>query len=166
MWSKDADVAISETYSDPDAQDDDVFFTNETKDTAKADFTVNGQKGMWRALSAGEWQYLIEKNGSLWTTINEITGLIVFCDGYSGSKSGLEEIPDGCAFLPAAGFRFGDEGDESIIGMGFYGYYWSASPCTDIDFSFDFYFGRYDVSPFHDDFRDRAQSVRLVADCK
>lgn len=58
-WSKDAAVARkSSRYSDASASDSDVLFTNATATTPKADFTVAGVTGKFRALSADEWVYL------------------------------------------------------------------------------------------------------------
>lgn len=134
-WSKDAGKACAEYYSDSDASQDDVFFTNATYTTPNPSFTANGQTGMWRTLSKDEWKFLLENNGCLWTAIDGINGMIIFCDGYSGSRTGLTEIPDGCAFLPAAGFRNGYS--SSLSGVGTEGAYSSSVA------------GFYEEDPYH-----------------
>ena len=63
-WSKTASVAYNQTYSDDDAAANDVFFTNDTEETANADFTVNGVTGKYRNLSESEWQYLFSYDGT------------------------------------------------------------------------------------------------------
>ena len=165
MWSKDIDVACALIYDDPSASQNDVFFTNADETTPNPDFTVNGQKEVWRTLSKDEWEYLIENNGSVWATINGIGGLIIFCDGYSGSTTDLTGIPHGCAFLPATGIRNGDGGNPSVVSVGTDGYYWSASPDGPIS-AFDLFFHSSNVNPDHPDIRDYAYAVRLVTDVK
>ena len=166
MWSKNADVARALVYDDSSASKIDVFFTNATQTTPNSNFTVNGQKGMWHTLSNDEWIYLIKNNGSLRTTImvndNYINGLIVFCDGYSGSRVGLTEIPEGCAFLPAAGTRDPTGDRKTIWNAGSYGHYWSASPLYEQS-AFDVRLIQ-DVNPDSISGRDYAYSVRLVTD--
>ena len=69
----------------------------------------------------------------------------------------------GIVFLPAAGFRDGNDGDTLIFSAGSLGFYWSASP--DGDFSaFDLNFFSGGVNPGHDDSRRQACSVRLVTE--
>ena len=166
MWSKDVDVACALQYDDPSASADDVFFTNAKQDTPNPDFTANGQTGVWRTLSNDEWEYLLENNGSVWATINGINGLIIFCDGYSGSKAGLTEIPKDCLFLPVAGYRYGDSGSISIDGVVSYGCYWSSSTNTYRNaFDLCFFYSGF-VSTTHIDYRHEAYSVRLVTDCE
>ena len=59
FWSKDESVAKAESYADASAAASDVFFTNATAETAKADFTVSGVTGEFRTLSAEEWTYIL-----------------------------------------------------------------------------------------------------------
>ena len=59
FWSNSHSVAKAESYSDASAADSDVFFTNATAETAKADFTVSGVTGKFRTLSAEEWTYIL-----------------------------------------------------------------------------------------------------------
>ena len=58
MWSKNANVSLAVNYDDLSASDNDVFFTNASQTTSNPNFTVNGQKGVWRALSNEEAFYL------------------------------------------------------------------------------------------------------------
>ena len=59
FWSKEESVAGAASYADASATASDVFFTNATAETAKADFTVNGVTGKFRTLSAEEWTYIL-----------------------------------------------------------------------------------------------------------
>lgn len=59
FWSKDASVAYAASYSESGTAATDVFFTNATAETAKADFTVSGVTGKFRTLSAEEWTYIL-----------------------------------------------------------------------------------------------------------
>ena len=165
MWSKDANVACALKYDDPSASQNDALFTNATKTTPNKDFTVNGQTGMWRTLSNDEWKYLIDNNGSVFTTVNNIYGLIVFYDGYSGSRTGLTDIPKGCLFLPAAGVRDGYNGYTYVNYAGSYGYYWSSTPLgLSTAYFLDFHSGVVDPANFCN--RYKAYAVRLVTEAK
>ncbi len=161
MWSKDVDVACSLQYDDPSASADDVFFTNAKQDTPNPDFTANGQTGVWRTLSNDEWEYLLENNGSVLTTVNNIYGLIVFYDGYSGSTTGLTEIPKGCLFLPAAGAR--DGSDVNFVGD--YGLYWSSSAIDEYR-AYGVSFDSFYVTSGNYDHRYGGFSVRLITESK
>ena len=99
FWREDAEAAYDGSY-DGTVPADDTFFTEKTG------FTANGQTDTWRTLSVDEWLYLIDNNEMLWTTVNGVEGLIFFCDGYSGAKTGLTSIPEGCVFLPGSGVRY------------------------------------------------------------
>ena len=133
FWSKDPAVSCQAIYSDSEASADDVLFTNSTVTAANPDFTAGELKGLWRALSNAEWNYLIntrvvnggtgEGHTCVKTTINERPGLIIFCDGYTGETENLTSIPEGCAFLPICGYRR----DESIQSANMYGYCWSST---------------------------------------
>lgn len=183
FWSKDADVAVSETYSDPDAQDDDVFFTNETEDTAKADFTVNGVSGQYRTLSHEEWKYLIKErtvNGSKGedksyshAVYGDLYGLILYPDDYNGPviSGNITTVPTGCVFLPAAGYRVKEDGHTSQIdAVGVAGCYESSSYSAEYHVAYMLLFsgmdGEFSVNPDACDTREFTPlSVRLVTDC-
>ena len=163
MWSKNIDVACALQYNDSATSENDVFFTNATQTTPNSNFTANGQTGMWRTLSKDEWEYLINNNGSVAANINGINGLIIFCDGYSGSTTGLTEIPKGCLFLPAAGYRDGIDGDTIINSVGSNGSYWSSTPHIDST-AYYLYFSSGRVHPASINNRSRACAVRLVTE--
>ena len=106
----------------------------------------------WRTLTDAEWNYLLNTrttvdgtagNGHSYKYVrvkigtNEYReGLLLFKDGY-GSTAGIsvydktsptnttldDGIPNGCVFLPCAGYRSG----TSLYNIGDYGYYWSAT---------------------------------------
>ena len=165
MWSKNADVACALKYNDESVSDGDTFFTNATETTPNSNFTVNGQKGIWRTLSSSEWDYLIGHNGSVWATVNGVEGLIIFCDRYSGEKTGtFTEIPNGCLFLPAAGNRSGRSDNtvpETMLSVGANGYYWSSTP-DGVKWACELLVRWNSITlPLYDD-RFMASAVRLV----
>lgn len=105
--------------------------------TGEADWGANtisnGGTG-WRTLTDSEWNYLLHtrstKCGKCWVsaTINGTKGAIVFSDDYEGSTTGLSAIPEGCAFLPAAGYF--STTDENFWYFNNTGNYWTAD-CSD-----------------------------------
>ena len=125
-----------------------MFFTNATQTTAKSDFTVNSQTGIWRALSggdSGEWIYLFNTrtvnggtgaNHSYVNNMGGITidgttykGIFLFPDGYTGTTdmstlSWSQINAAGIVFLPAVGYRSG----SNVSGVGGNGRYWSSTP--------------------------------------
>ena len=170
MWSKDAFVTYQKTYSDPQASDDDVFFTN------SPDFTVNGVSA-WHSLSQPEWAYLLgvsaERSGKYRTgvTVNGVMGLVVAPDKFSGtirdsydaSEWATAEINDGLVFFPAAGYRFGLDGTTFISHVGSDGCYWSSTPKGDNGaYTLDFASGN--VGPASNINRNFAFAVRLVTE--
>lgn len=70
----------------------DFLFTNSGATTPNPDFEVNGEKGMWRALSKDEWTHLLSSrqdvNRYAKARVNGVAGLVLFPDGYSGIVSG------------------------------------------------------------------------------
>lgn len=153
-WNKDAMIACAKEYSGQICEPGVVLFTNETKTTAKQDFTVdnNGQKdtGIWRTLSGGkedcEWNYLFNKrvvnngtgaghtytNCSSGVNIGEknYRGLFIYPDNYTGAEIG-NGGPDSWDEIDNAGIVFlplgGCRGNGMpIINTGT-GYYWSSS---------------------------------------
>lgn len=151
--------------------------TSRERDDYKGDFIDWGKalgSNVWRTLTAAEWEYLVgtrivqEGTGyghtCTWATINEVKGLIIFCDDYDGFTDDLDRIPDGCVFLPAAGRRLGTEyTDEDYV------YYWSASPSSSSQ-SKNLYFEEVkepqeSYSYMGMSTRNFGYSVRLVTDC-
>ena len=70
----------------------DFLFTNSGATTPNPNFDVNGEKGMWRALSKDEWDHLLSSrqdvNRYAKARVNGVAGLVLFPDGYSGKASG------------------------------------------------------------------------------
>ena len=100
------------------------------------------QAGLWRTLTAAEWDYLTGMSTSGRTVnggrgegycyqllrANNIWGLLIYPDDFTQQSaytntSNLSDIPEGCAFLPMAGHRLG----VSVSYEGSYGSYWSSS---------------------------------------
>ena len=192
-WSKSSDVARSlSNYSDAGTSSD-VFFANnpEFKVNEHTGWSVL-TSGEWKYLLDTRNQ----DNKFAKAKIHNMNGLLIFPDGYSlpsgyisdgetgmsksnDKKAGFpsENIPDetwfgmdaaGVVFLPAAGYRRGEPGfpdPANVSKVGSDGYYWSASPSSDDD-AFDLRFSSGNVSPYDNDARNRAQSVRLVTESK
>lgn len=142
FWSKEESVAGAASYADASATASDVFFTNTTAETAKADFTVNGVTGDFRTLSAEEWTYLL-------ATRENAADLLVEDVTVCGVEHCLVIAPDAClnsyvfektkksydaaawataeaaglVCLPPAGYR---DGTEVKSGEG-NGFYWSST---------------------------------------
>jgi len=102
------------------------------------------QAGLWRTLTAAEWDYLIGVDTSITCRIvnggrgegyccqllraNNIWGLLIYPDDFTQQEnysnlSNLSDIPEGCAFLPMAGHRE----VRSVSYEGSFGSYWSSS---------------------------------------
>lgn len=132
----------------------DIFFTNSDIITANPDFSVNGQKGLWRVLSgtsSGEWDYLLNRrtmmvsgmpryvnkspSRSSKNTDGKFYGLFIYPDNYSGAEVGDETMDSweeinaaGIVFLPAAEYRWGDEFDAYKFNSSpSSGVYWSST---------------------------------------
>lgn len=122
-WSKSADVARAEAYSDPQISADDVLFTN------NADFVANGQKGIWHILEYLDWYDIAFKFKPAVITDgkgSEHHGFIMLPDEFFNPFPGkdkftLEEFSkmeaEGAVFLPNAGSRTGSElSDQGTVG--------------------------------------------------
>ena len=142
FWSNDESVAKAASYSDASAADTDVFFTNATAVTAKADFTVSGVIGEFRTLSAEEWTYILSNR-------KNAADLLVEDVTVCGVEHCLVIAPDAClnsyefdkakksydaaawataeaaglVCLPPAGYR---DGTEVKSGEG-NGFYWAST---------------------------------------
>ena len=106
--------------------------------------------GTWRTLTNAEWDYLINTRSTTSgiryakATVNGVCGLILVPDNWLASTYALDSTNTsyaaytsnviseaqwttlenaGCAFLSAAGYRFG----TSVYGVSFIGGYWSAN---------------------------------------
>ena len=144
----------------------------------------------WRTLTSAEWTYLlstrkvtvgVEQASYGQGNVEGKNGLIILPDNWDGSVDanftyGNSEWSNvysstttptwaqmeaaGCAFLPAAGSRFG----TSVDGVGTYGFYWSSTP--DGSDANKAYYLRFNSTGLNSDFNSRyyAFSVRLVLD--
>ena len=128
----------------------------------------------WRTLSEGEWYYLFNTRkvkGSSgkgytwnWATVNNINGIIIYCDGYTNATPDTDSdgIPDGCAFLPAAGER-GFSNGVKIYQVGSEGYYW-ASTCSNASNIYNLKFYNTNLNAWNKQGPWEGLSVRLVTD--
>lgn len=110
--------------------------------------------GKWRMPTKEEWNELRNTANCswTWTTINGIEGYKV-----QSKKTGCT---DNWIFLPAAGYRDGDDDDR----VGSYGYYWSSSLNTGYPYrAHNMRFNSDDVRT-NNDLRYRGQSVRPVSE--
>lgn len=139
FWSVSTGVATADTYSESSAMaPTDVFFTNATADTPDPEFSVDGETGVFRTLSASEWQYLFKTRTSAsdlyakGVTVCGKTNCIVLApDDYKGKiaasydsgawKKAEEEECLVC--LPASGYRDG----TNVVNAGTGGYYWAST---------------------------------------
>ena len=100
--------------------------------------TVFDSSEAWYTLSKEEWDYIINSrtikgatgygNTCILTTVNSVYGLLIFCDGYTGATSDITEIPDGCVFLPASGYRSGSALLDTDNGR-----YWTRNAYDNVD---------------------------------
>ena len=114
-------------------------------DGQSSDYTITGNLNLeghnWRMLTMDEWLYLLGASEGHSTaksrsnahalrgpcTIGGIFGLLIAPDGYTESlPTTATTIPDGCVFLPAAGAKT-ETSMESVMMVGRYGVYNSAS---------------------------------------
>ena len=141
------------------------------------------QSGQWRTLTIAEWQYLFNTrttaSGIRYAkgNVNNVNGVILLPDDWSSSTYSLSDTNTsdagfssntisasqwtsleeaGAVFMPAAGWRYG----ASVLEVGSYGIYWSASYSGSyyayyVNFS-DSYIGTDDYN------RSHGQSIRLV----
>ena len=131
-------------------------------------------KGTWRTLTKDEWAYLLDarivndgkgngKSYSLDVTYCGVKGLVLYPDDYTGDPiSGtVSELPEGVAFLPAAGRRMG----AWVAAIGDFGRYWSSSATNSGNAcAFLFYDNRIERSDYS--YRCYGCSVRLVTDVR
>ncbi len=175
FWSKTASIAYADSYKDNSAVAGDVFFTNATTETAKADFTVNGVTGQYRTLSAEEWKYLINRNGDenirkgkykckVKVCENE-NCLVLAPDNFTGEIAESYDVSTwttaeaaGLVCLPAAGSR-----RNSSLTVDSTGSYWYSSS-KDKDFAYYVFFNQYACQLGIELYRYYGFSVRLVTD--
>ena len=174
-WSQDPVVARASTYSNPDRKADDVFFTNETEDTASTDFTVGGITGRYRTLSMLEWKYLLGARTNAKslhklhvTVCGKEDCLIIAPDNFDGEINktaySAEEWQiaesEGLVCLPSAGWI-------AVYNIHPGGYYWSSAPWTSSGAQHIYFNPDSDIVSYigYENSRDESLSVRLVTDC-
>lgn len=149
----------------------DATYGGSFKDWGKA----FGESSPWRTLSQAEWNYLLTgrsvkgtagtalDNTCTLTTVSSVKGLVIYPDGYTGDLAN-GNIPEGCVFLPAAGYR-----SAATITGSAKGYYWSGTEATVAADGTVYCLVFLDsaVYPGTDGIGNRCQgsSVRLVSDC-
>lgn len=161
-WSSDASVACAEEYNETGATGTDVFFTNDTAETAKSDFTVYGVTGRYRLLSADEWKYLLDNHTYKWVAVNGMNGYAIAPDNFAGVIA--DSYPDDAAlaennlvFLPAAGYCIA----STLYSSGSYGSYWNSSSSA----SYGYFFSE-EVHPDCHGRCDAGYCVRLVTEAQ
>ncbi|MCR5659884.1 MAG: hypothetical protein K6G25_11250 [Bacteroidales bacterium] len=143
-WSNGTDYNSSEYLSE------DMLGAYSNADWGIYNAISNGgnQQGLWRTLTAGEWNYLVFSRPGIRyarATVNGVCGLILLPDGWNEAIYGLNNknqvsssfdsnVIDeadwinvleehGAVFLPCGGVR----GDITVAQVNNAGYYWSAS---------------------------------------
>lgn len=149
--------------------------------------------GLWRTLTASEWQYLIQSRSNATSrrgqaSVDGKNGLVLLPDSWS-TPSGVNFTANpgnyttnvytmsqwaqmeaaGAVFLPAAGRYDRTGSDAGVHGVGTQGYYWSSSPSpiTDsyyIPFGYGLNFSSSSISPQNNYRVNCTLSIRLVLD--
>ncbi len=157
---------------------------NLTGTYANADWGVYNQisnaASGWRTLTKDEWVYVFQGRSGASSKyghgkVNGVNGMILLPDewtlpsglSFTAGNSNWANVyttvqwaqmeQNGAVFLPAAGRRLG----TSVLNVGSFGYYWSASYCSS-DNAYGVYFGDSYLGPQSGLNRYSGQSVRLV----
>ncbi len=175
-WSKTASSAYADDY-DYDYSTSDVLFTNATETTPKADFTVNGDAGVWRTLSRAEWRYLLANYTYKYLSVNGKYGIVIAPDGFSGTIADSYNVSAwavaeaaGFVFLPSTGYRDGGFINE-VSGDTISCIYWTSTAVPDNEENAYRMFFKWEDSKLNTDFdadgwREWAAGIRLVSDVK
>ena len=133
---------INSEYPYP-SNDHDIEGTNYDWGVYNAISNGGNAAGLWRTLTDAEWTYLLgsrtfggSRNKGLgysykivtynYSSTGSIKGVILFPDGYTNQSSvtaTINSIPEGCVFIPYAGYRDG----TTVSNVSTSGYYWSSS---------------------------------------
>lgn len=128
-------------------------------------YVFGGSSSVWRTLTKAEWEYLLEHHSHLKIEVEEVKGLVIAPDDFSGDiydyfysyTDNATLAADNLVFLPLAGYRSG-----SYVGyVGDYGYYWSSS-AIDESSAYSVLLGGAYPYTINNNGRNRAISVRLV----
>ena len=136
FWSANAANAYDSSCDIEKANKGDVIFTNETETTPNPSFTVNGQTGVWRTLSADEWGYLFSHYTYTYAYVYGRPGVVIAPTGvttiedYYRDNAWAAAEANGYVFLPNTGFR---NQSTSISETGKSCIYWSSTLCKDGD---------------------------------
>ena len=160
--------------SNSTATDNTNGYGNNASEALKSDWGNTISDGYtWFTLTSAEWTYLFNtrtvnggqgsgKSYTLGQSVNGKLGVVIYPDDYTGSVytgsdwSTFEAA--GCVFLPAAGNR----SRASVSDAGSYGYYWSSSSTSSVDYAYYVYFYSGSLRPASSYYRDGGLSVRLV----
>lgn len=154
------------------------YFGYVTSENLKSDWGTLIGAG-WRTLTKDEWDYLLKTRtvnggtgaGKCFTygqTVNDILGLVIYPDGYTGSAYAGSDWATfeaaGCVFLPAAGYLW--QNSPSPQGVNSCIYYWTAtSDGSDQDSAFRLTFDSYNTfGSLQSTHRNRGNAVRLAYD--
>ena len=151
-------------------------FGNVTSENLKSDWGTLIGEG-WRTLTKDEWNYLLKTRtvnggtgaGKCFTygqTVNDILGLVIYPDGYTGSAYAGSDWATfeaaGCVFLPAAGYLWQNSPSPQSVNSCIF--YWTAtSDGSDGYSAFRLTFDNSHTSgSFDSTHRNRGNAVRLV----
>ena len=169
-WTGAAQYGISNST----ATDNTNGYGNNASEALKSDWGNTISDGYtWFTLTSAEWTYLFNtrtvnggqgsgKSYTLGQSVNGKFGVVIYPDDYTGSVytgsdwSTFEAA--GCVFLPAAGNR----SRASVSDAGSYGYYWSSSSTSSVDYAYYVYFYSGSLRPASSYYRNYGFSVRLV----
>lgn len=139
-WSSSLSAAVGTTGSGTN------LFCDENHKVA-----VEGSAPVFYALSKDEWAYLLSRDDhTVDITYGGVKGILIYPDNYRQSRldpgTVIESAADfpkgGAVFLPATGWRNGENVMKNDINKRCYGYYWSASSDTYISpYSLNFFCG-------------------------
>lgn len=133
----------------------------------------------WRTLTKAEWEYLLYTRtvnegtgaGKCYTygqTVNNMLGLVIYPDGYTGSEYAGSDWATfeaaGCVFLPAAGYRWQTTSTIDMVGTCIY--YWTATSSESVKYqAYRLTFDNYNTTGnMQAPMRNRGYAVRLVKD--
>ena len=111
-----------------------------------------GDGKTWRSLTKDEWDYMVNVrkvggatgygNTCVWWTFGYTQGLLIFPDGYTGSKTGFSGIPENAIFLPDAGYA---KINSKEIPNGSRGCYWTSTGNVEAT-AYGVNMGQYNIS--------------------
>ena len=191
MWCADATNAMALKYEDGWKEDETFFAAKDFTVNGYSGWRVltGNSNGEWSYLLDSRNTAYGSNRRYAAVKVNGMAGLLIFPDDFSSWPSGAGDEPqtfntkssnwngkdytvaeftvlqnNGCVFLPAASYRSGNDGSARVDNVGFFGYYWSASPYVGSSEAYDLFFDVGNVFPNRHEARNRAESVRLVTE--